>query len=92
MKRRNAFVLILCLVALLALVGNAFAAGDYAIPWHVVAGGGGRSASSGYVLEGTVGQGVVGFSEDASYQLSGGFWYYQIYRVYLPFILKVVSL
>ncbi len=96
MKRRNAFVLILCLVALLALVGSAFAGAsdDYTIPWSVIGGGGGRSTSSGYVLEGTVGQAVVGLSEDGSYQLGGGFWYgiYRVYRIYLPFIAKMISL
>lgn len=41
----------------------------------VVAGGGGRVGGSGVVLEGTLGQGPVGFASSLSHQHSVGFWY-----------------
>jgi hypothetical protein len=66
----------------------------YGLSWSVIAGGGGTSQSSHYVLNGTGGQGVPGVAASAHYRLGSGFWYaFGIpalpgYKQYLPLILK----
>lgn len=95
MKRGRAFVLVLCIVALLALVGSAFANAPegYDLSWKVIGGGGGRATSAEYALEGTIGQAAIGPASGGNYQLGGGFWYGlgEIYRVYLPLVLKLFT-
>jgi hypothetical protein len=44
------------------------------INWQAMSGGGGRGASSGYVLTGTVGQTAVGPVASTGYKLNQGFW------------------
>jgi len=47
----------------------------YAIPTHVIAGGGGTSSNGGFTLTGTIGQDDAGATSSAgSYSLTGGFW------------------
>jgi hypothetical protein len=43
---------------------------------HVIAGGGGRSTSAGYVVQGTIGQaiGQPSVSASADYRVEGAFW------------------
>jgi hypothetical protein len=49
--------------------------GQYAIPWSVVAGGGGTCSGGSYLLSGTVGQADAGGPmSGGSYSLTGGFW------------------
>ena len=97
MKRSNLFVVALVLVAFLALVGNAFAVspanGTYDLSWNVIAGGGGRSASGSYVLEGTVGQPVVGAAQSGGYELGAGFWYGipPVWKVSIPFAARMLT-
>ena len=42
--------------------------------WHVIAGGGGRSASASYALSGSIGQPAVGGLSSTGYRLGAGFW------------------
>lgn len=49
-------------------------AGDYAIVWSTIDGGGGRSSNGPYVLTGTIGQPDADFSSGGGYELLGGFW------------------
>jgi len=47
---------------------------SYRIGWWVIGGGGGASQSSGYKLNGTIGQGIAGEMQSSGYRLKGGFW------------------
>jgi len=62
---------------LAALVTGALArsAADFSLWWHVVAGGGGRSASAGYAVNGSIGQPATGGLSSSGYRLNAGFWY-----------------
>jgi len=68
--------------------------------WHVIAGGGGRSESAGYIVDGSIGQPAVGALDSASYRLGAGYWYGVAvpapppppeYKIYLPIVLKSYS-
>jgi len=66
----------------------------YGLTWSVIAGGGGRSQSSHFVLSGSNGQGAPGVAASGHYRLGGGFWYgfglpaAPEHRLYLPSVLK----
>lgn len=47
---------------------------DYAIEWHTIDGGGGRSAGGPYVLTGTIAQPDADWAEGGGYEVLGGFW------------------
>ena len=74
--RKQKTVLLIALLCALLLAGSALARAPlmYAISWKFIGGGGGPSTSSGYQVNGTVGQGVVGMSASAGYRLTSGFW------------------
>lgn len=77
----------------LLLEGGALAADEFAIPRSVIGGGGQRGVSSGYILNGTVGEPIASdFSLGAIYGSSSGFWWSgegeSEYRIYLPLVLK----
>jgi hypothetical protein len=63
--------------------------GDYAIPWHIMDGGG-FSQGGSYSLQGAIGQPVVGSLQGGDYTLAGGYWpvFKQRWSQYLPGILK----
>lgn len=62
---------------------------NYDLSWNVFGGGGGRSTSANYIVDGTIGQQVVGQSVSSSYGLSSGFWFGDSgVRLYLPTIAK----
>jgi CSLREA domain-containing protein len=54
--------------------GLAQSSSDFGLWWHVITGGGGRSASAGYVASGSIGQPAVGGLSSTDYRLSAGFW------------------
>jgi len=59
------------------LAASAVTAGSldgFALRWYAISGGGGRSSSAGYVLQGSAGQPAVGALGGASYRLASGFW------------------
>ncbi len=63
--------LLACLLAA-ALAFGALA--DTRIERHVIAGGGGSSSGTDHVLNGTIGQPVVGASSDSRHAAGAGFW------------------
>lgn len=99
MKRKRMlalFVVALSLLALLALnIRITYAAprttAGYAIDWWTVDGGGGQLLSGApYTLQGTVGQPDAGAESGGNYDLSGGFWYVDVFgfKLYLPLIMR----
>jgi hypothetical protein len=62
-----------CLSAVLA-VAVPSVAGQFAIEWAVLSGGGGEMSSASYRLNGTLGQGFAGYASSANYQHWIGFW------------------
>lgn len=85
-------ILVITLGAGIALAGTPKgSSANYAIPWDVVAAGGGEMASTNYALKGTVGQGAIGPGSSSSYTIGAGYWYglgEQSLQVFLPFINK----
>ncbi len=81
------------LVALLLVnIAGAQSSPAYSLSWYVLAGGGGRAASTHYAMNGTVGQAAVGLSDDTQYGISSGYWQnWPDYVVFLPLILKNAS-
>jgi len=86
------------LIVSLLFIGVSVASGtNLGLHWHVIAGGGGRSTSSNFVIDGSIGQSAVGLLSDSNYVLGGGFWYgvgsaptvvTGPYKLYLPVVLK----
>ena len=71
---RATVVLLVVLICLLA-VGAAGALGlAPSIRRYVVGSGGGRSTTSDYALDGTIGQAVVASSSSGSFRLGAGYW------------------
>ena len=94
-KRWSLLLPITLLILLLAGLGQAALAqsgGGFNLSWHVVSGGGGPATSSGFQLNGTVGQPGVnaGLLTDGSTQVGPGFWYGigGEHKVYLPLMLR----
>jgi hypothetical protein len=75
-KHTLRILLLLALAALtLAGLGSALArAGLYDLNWFTVDGGGGRSASGIYSMQGSIGQPDAGAQVGGPYNLHGGFW------------------
>jgi hypothetical protein len=85
--------LALSILITLSLVSTALSAsnapGAYEMQRHVIAGGGGHSEASGFTLDGTVGQAVVGVTSQGAYDLCSGFWCGMgRYTVYLPLVVR----
>ena len=63
---------------------------SYGIRWHVIGGGGQKSVSVHYVVNGTAGQGAASqpYSVSSNYTISGGYWYGDIARFwdYIPLV------
>lgn len=80
------------LVALLLVnISGAQSSARYSLSWYVLAGGGGRTASTHYAMNGTVGQSAVGLSDNTQYGTLSGYWQnWPDYAVFLPLILKGV--
>ncbi|MGA9349284.1 MAG: CSLREA domain-containing protein [Anaerolineae bacterium] len=75
MKLRT-FTLVGTLLAAISLATIALAqsASGFDLWWHVIAGGGGRSASASYAVNGSIGQPAAGTLNSANYRLGVGFW------------------
>ncbi len=65
--------LAVCL-AVSCLTAASLSAGQFAIDWAVLSGGGGEMSSASYRLNGTLGQGFAGYASSASYRHWVGFW------------------
>jgi len=84
-------ILAASVVLLVLATGVALAADSYAIPHHVIGGGGGRVTSGVYTLAGVIGQPVAGLAANAPYDLCAGFWCgagREEYKVYLPLVIR----
>ncbi|RLC76863.1 MAG: hypothetical protein DRI61_12530 [Chloroflexi bacterium] len=92
MKREALFLTLLSLF-LFATIALANPDG-YSLTWWTVDGGGGRSAGSGYILNGTIGQPDAGPKlQGGDYTLQGGFWpggamVTPEYEIFLPLVLR----
>lgn len=51
------------------------AVADFQIPWSSVNGGGGPSSSASHTVNGSAGQGIIGFAGSVDYQVGSGYWY-----------------
>jgi len=76
MNRRQLPLVTASLVAtwLLATGASAASLAGFDLGWHVIAGGGGRSASASYAVNGSIAQPAAGGLSGPDYRLSGGFW------------------
>jgi hypothetical protein len=82
----------LSVALLVAAVALAQTSTGFDLSWHVLAGGGGRVNSTHYAVNGTLGQGLVGFSGGTAYAMQSGYWQkWPDYRIYLPLTLKAYS-
>ena len=63
---------------------------SYNLEWHVIGGGGQPVSSASYAVNSTAGQGAASqpYSTSGHYVVSGGYWFAQIYKVYLPLVAK----
>jgi hypothetical protein len=79
MNRYRILVLRHVLLAVLVLAGGVAARAtsldNYAVPWVARWGGGGAVSSANYAINGTVGQGAVGWTEGANRSVGAGYWY-----------------
>ena len=60
------------------------------MPWHVISGGGALSAADGVILEGSIGQAIVGWSASPRVTLHAGYWQAlaRVPTTFLPLVLK----
>jgi hypothetical protein len=100
MKKRSITVLVaalLCgLLSILSvaegLVGAVLTNGTLAIARHIIGSGGGHEEVGNYVLDGTIGQVVVGAASNDPYDLCSGFWCgTRGYKIYLPLVMRDFS-
>ncbi len=72
----SAFCRLLCAIAFTAAVvaASPARAGQFAVDWAVLSGGGGEMSSASYRLNGTLGQGFAGYASSPNYQHWAGFW------------------
>jgi len=101
MNRKHAFVILALALLLPALtMGSAFlrratpavaqTSPSYNLEWHVIGGGGQPAASTNYLVNSTAGQGAASppYSASGHYVVSGGYWFTQVFKVYLPLVLR----
>jgi hypothetical protein len=94
MRRKTRTILALVLLGGLLLVGASRAAAPVVtLERYVIGGGGSRAESGGSVLEGTIGQPVVGRASGGPYELEAGFWAGMgaPRRVFLPVVLRAAG-
>jgi hypothetical protein len=92
----NRRIFLVALIGLLVvLVGGTIVAAQtstsFDLSWYVLAGGGERAAGTNYALNGTLGQAIVGISDDTGFQVHSGYWYGvwpPRYRGYLPLVMR----
>jgi hypothetical protein len=81
--------ILIALIALPLIAATTLAPNAITMQKHVIGGGGGHSEVDNFVLNGTIGQAVVGTVSNTPYDLCAGFWCGMgRYKVYLPLILR----
>ncbi len=94
MRPRTRTILALLVLGGLVLAGVARAAAPVVtLQRYVIGGGGGRAEAGGSVLQGTIGQPVVGRASGGPYELEAGFWtgISAPRRVFLPVVLRAAG-
>ena len=61
-------------LSLALLLATGATAGEFAVPWHSIDGGGGAATGNGFRVTGTIGQPDAGRLTNAAYVVGGGFW------------------
>ena len=78
MLKRSCVVILLTAIAsatTLPIAVVAQSGGNFAVTKSVIAGGGGRSASGNFTVDGTIGESIAGVaSTGGAFDLAGGFW------------------
>jgi hypothetical protein len=99
-RKRAVTILALAILAAALTVGGAVlrsvtpaaaqTSASYNLEWHVIGGGGQPVASASYAVSSTAGQGAASppYSASGHYAVSGGYWFTQIYKVYLPLVFR----
>ncbi len=62
------------ILIMMLLITSIALAQNYQIDWYVIASGGGHSESADYLVDGTIGQAIVGQSSSENYIIEAGFW------------------
>jgi hypothetical protein len=90
MKMKTWIVLFVLAVLVTLLVTPVLAGETSEINWYVIGGGGGPAGSSVYTLNGTIGQPLVGLSNNNNSELCSGFWCLSLQwiKIYMPAILR----
>ncbi len=94
MKTKHLPMLLIVLVLVLLLAGNALAMSstNYRLDWFVQlsGGGGGPASSTSYAANVTVGQLAAGPSSSVNYEVQFGYWAGagSPYAVFLPLVMK----
>ena len=83
------FLAVLFLLLLFVATVLAQTSAGFNLEWHVVGSGGGESSSAGYVVNGTLGQGVASppLAGSAAFSVGSGYWVVDSKTaVYLPIV------
>jgi hypothetical protein len=91
MKRQSWLIGLFGLLLMLLVAGAALAqtSTHFDASWNVQAGGGGRTASSYYAFDATLGQAITGPASGSSTEIYAGYWQaFMSSRIYLPLILR----
>jgi len=90
MDKRKIALLVVAFSFMLLLANMAWAVDGYDLSWSIIGGGGGHLEAAPYILDGTIGQPIVGQAASLPYELCAGFWCQVAaqYRVYLPLVLR----
>lgn len=70
----NRLFFLLALVGVLLLSTVALAAGQTAIPWDVISGGGGTVSAGNITISDTIGQPIIGLAQAGDVIVESGFW------------------
>jgi uncharacterized membrane protein len=92
-NKRTILIVLVSLLVVPLVVGivGAQTSTSFDLSWYVLGGGGKRTDSAAYAMNGTLGQGIVGVSDDTGFQVQSGYWYGASLpgcRVYLPLVLR----
>ena len=83
---QKTLLFLLLTVVMLGLAGVVLAAEGVSIDWRVIAAGGDRAVGGEVVLNGTIGQPIIGVSYGSGLSLRAGYWggLPAMYKVFLP--------
>jgi hypothetical protein len=91
MMKRLTFLISLVILLLLASSVLAMSSDNYRLDWFtLMTGSGGKTSSTNYAVNFTVGQTVIGATSGASYEACLGYWCGTgtEHKIYLPLILR----